>query len=395
MKRPRTGGDDEIARELQAWFPAAARDLPWRTHPRNPYHALVAEVMLQQTQVSRVIERFSAFIARFPRVSDLAAADEGQVLAMWSGLGYYRRARHLHAAARAIIAEHGGVVPSDPAALRALPGVGRYTAGAIASIAFGRAEPIVDGNVRRVLMRLEGRVFAATDRPGEGDREADRWAWARADELVGAATQPGVFNEALMELGATVCLPAPAAPRCDDCPWRARCIAKRDGTAGSIPPPKAAARQRTICCICLLARDARGRFAIEQRPATGMWAGLWQLPTIERDGRWPTAAALRDWAAMRGLSLARGAGGAGGAGGGRGGAEPLGEFTHQTTHRLVKFRVLAAVPVACRRKAATRRWVESFDGLGVSSAQERALALAAGAAAGIAVGTAAMRARVR
>lgn len=353
---PTGSTDAAITRELEAWFPAAARALPWRTSPRDPYNALVAEAMLQQTQVSRVIDRYTAFIARFPRVNDLAGASEGDVLAMWSGLGYYRRARLLHAAAKAIVTDHHGVVPHDPEVLRSLQGVGRYTAGAITSIAFDRPAPIVDGNVRRVLMRLHGRAFAPDD------RDAERWAWTRASELVHASASPAVFNEALMELGATVCVPPPAAPRCDQCPWAGRCNARREGTTNQIPAPKAAAKQRVVCCISLLARDARGRFLVEQRPSSGMWAGMWQLPTLERETRWPDDAAIRDFAAIRGLNLPTP-------------AEPLGTFTHQTTHRIVRFRVLAASPIACNRKSASRTWVDSFDGLGVSSAQQRALAL--------------------
>jgi A/G-specific adenine glycosylase len=154
---------------LEAWFPAAARALPWRER-RSGYHALVSEVMLQQTQVARVVEAFRAFVARFPGPAELAAAPEHEVLALWQGLGYYRRARHLHAAARAVCERHGGEVPADAASLRALPGIGRYTAGAISSIAFGRREPIVDGNVLRVLSRAAGRATRV------GDPADERWA---------------------------------------------------------------------------------------------------------------------------------------------------------------------------------------------------------------------------
>jgi A/G-specific adenine glycosylase len=168
---------------------------------------LVSELMLQQTQVSRVVERFANFMARFPTVRSLADAPEQEVLAAWQGLGYYRRARFLHRAAQAIRDMHGAEVPDNVAALAALPGVGRYTAGAIASIVFGQAAAIVDGNVLRVLSRL------ADHETRMGDPAAERWAWRESTRLVQVASAPGVTNEALMELGATVC--TPAAPRCD------------------------------------------------------------------------------------------------------------------------------------------------------------------------------------
>src|SRR5690606_18237159 len=161
---------------LCRWFHDHAREMPWRILPRDPYHALVSEFMLQQTQVSRVLEKFPAFLARFPTLRHLARADEQDVLAAWSGLGYYRRARNLHAAARAIADRFDGRVPASADDLRSLPGVGRYTAGAVASIVFNQPVPIVDGNVARVLIRLEGRDLAAD--------EGQPWAWTRAAELV-------------------------------------------------------------------------------------------------------------------------------------------------------------------------------------------------------------------
>ncbi|MCA9294882.1 MAG: A/G-specific adenine glycosylase, partial [Phycisphaerales bacterium] len=221
--------DRSRALAIEDWFRANARDLPWRA-ARSAYAGLVSESMLQQTQVARVVERFTQFMARFPTVHDLAAADEQEVLAIWQGLGYYRRARHLHQAAKAIVEEHDGVIPADINALRALPGVGRYTAGAIASIIYHRPEPIVDGNVYRVLARLD-----AQNKPAS-DAEAQRWGWSRASELVQLARDPGAFNEGMMELGATIC--TPRAPACSDCPVRAGCRAHADGRADVIPPPK-------------------------------------------------------------------------------------------------------------------------------------------------------------
>lgn len=282
----------ELAPLIERWFASAARELPWRVPPRtgtlrrDSYCALVAEAMLQQTQVSRVIEKYRAFIARFPTVHDLARADEHDVLAMWTGLGYYRRARHLHAAARQIVEDHGGVVPSDVAALRSLKGVGRYTAGAVASLAFDRPAPIVDGNVARVLLRVHGRD-AASDDPSVQD-----WLWERAEELARGASSPGDANEGLMELGATVCVPAPAKPGCDRCPLARSCQAMATGRQLEIPRPKARAKRAEARCVALRVERADGAVLLVRRPARGMWAGMWQVPTVEQTGQSPTSRTL-------------------------------------------------------------------------------------------------------
>lgn len=271
--------DVPVGRALRTWFAGARRDLPWRvvdpaTGRRDAYRVLVSEVMLQQTQVARVLEKYPEFLRRFPDVRALAGAGEHQVLAAWTGLGYYRRSRNLHAAAKAIVARHGGQVPRDPEALRALPGIGRYTAGAVASLAFGLPEPVVDGNVSRVLLRLHGRALASDD-PG-----ALAWTWDRATALVRASEDdPGALNEAMMELGATLC--TPRAPRCEQCPLRARCAARAAGAQESIPRPKARARQRRAWQIVLRIRGADGRVWLQRRPDRGLWAGLWQCPAEE------------------------------------------------------------------------------------------------------------------
>ncbi len=313
-----------LSSALEAWFPAAARTLPWRTE-RSGYRALVSELMLQQTQVSRVLGAFDRFVARFPDPRALAEAPEDEVLALWQGLGYYRRARLLQAAARAVCDRHGGTVPDDPEALRALPGVGRYTAGAIASIAFGRREPIVDGNVLRVLSRVAGRASRA------GDAADERWAWEQAGRLVEAATDPGVANEALMELGATVC--TPAAPRCDACPLAGRCAARRAGTQASIPLPRRPAARRTLHWHALVDSGPAG-LLLEQRPSRGLWAGLLQPPTAEADAPVATPELSERW----GTEI-----------------REVGAFVHVTSHRDVSFRVFvpraggaASVPGARR-----------------------------------------------
>ncbi|MBY0308847.1 MAG: NUDIX domain-containing protein [Phycisphaerales bacterium] len=365
-RKPAGDRDGSITRALTAWFERAARPLPWRTdiatatpRPRDPYHNLVAELMAQQTQLSRVVPAFEKFTVRFPTVADLAAADEADVLALWSGLGYYRRARNLHAAAQAVMTDHGGTVPSTAERLVSLPGVGRYTAGSLASIVFGERTPLVDGNVTRVLLRVEERVDL-TDPKG-----AATFAWARAAELVGHAAKPGRFNEGLMELGATICTPPPSLPDCPNCPLNRWCKAFADGMQDRIPAPKKVKDTPTVYCATLVARDKTGRFMLEQRPATGMWSNMWQCPTLESDTPIKPSD-LRVFAQMRSLdpaSLAK-----------------VGSLTRQTTHRTMAFDVYTATPVPCRRKQATVRWVARSDlgTVGISNAQLTVIRLATG-----------------
>lgn len=364
---PRTGKqasrDRSIAAALAVWFESSARALPWRTDfgprpkPRYPYHNLVAELMAQQTQLSRVIPKFGAFVARFPTVADLAAADEAEVLALWSGLGYYRRARNLHAAAKAVVAEHGGEVPRTAEALATLPGVGRYTAGSLASIVFGERTPLVDGNVTRVVLRLEGRGDLLEPKAMAG------FAWERAGELVEVAQKPGRFNEGLMELGATVCAAPPARPDCAACPLKKWCRACAEGMQDRIPAPKKAKQTPTVWCAAVVARDKQGRLMLEQRPAKGMWASMWQCPTLE-SGKDIGLAEVLAFAQMRSLDPAS--------------VKKVGAFVHQTTHRRMAFAVYGAEPVACRTKKSVMRWVsdEELGGVGISNAQRRVIDLA-------------------
>lgn len=310
--RARIARDGRIARAIAAWFGASARPLPWRITPRDPYLSLVSEFMLQQTQVGRVLERWPAFIGRFPSVRALARAAESEVLAAWSGMGYYARARRLHAAARAIVMRFGGRVPPDAPALRTLPGVGRYTAGAIASIVFNQPEPIVDGNVARVLLRLDGRVLDAP--------RASRWAWRRAGELVRSAAmtrgaRPAAVNEGLMELGAVVC--TPRRPGCARCPVRRDCVARARGLQDRIPRRTPGPARGTLFCSVVVARDTRSRLLVERRGDGGLWAGLWQAPTLERRDAAASRAEVERWIGLR--------------------VEPAGCFTHATTHRTVLF----------------------------------------------------------
>ncbi|NBQ15790.1 MAG: A/G-specific adenine glycosylase, partial [Proteobacteria bacterium] len=234
----------------------------------------MSEALLQQTQVARVVERFPEFMRRFPTPRAMVKAGPSAVLEAWRGLGYYRRARFLHRAAQAVRDMHGAEVPDNVAALAALPGIGRYTAGAIASIVFGQAAAIVDGNVLRVLSRL------ADHETRMGDPAAERWAWRESTRLVQVASAPGVTNEALMELGATVC--TPAAPRCDACPLAAQCAGRASDRAASIPAPRRSAARRTLYWHSLVHVDERG-VLLTERPPAGLWAGMLQPPTIESD----------------------------------------------------------------------------------------------------------------
>jgi A/G-specific adenine glycosylase len=213
---------------LVRWVRRDHRDLPWRLG-RDPYAIWVSEIMLQQTRVEVVVPYYERFLERFPDVEALAAAPLDDVLRAWAGLGYYRRARQLHAAAAIVARDHHGRLPADEAALRALPGIGRYTAGAIRSIAFGEPAPIVDGNVARVLSRL----FALPG--GPGDSVWERRLWTLAGQLV-PATDPSAFNQGLMELGATVC--TPRSPRCAACPLARHCRALAEGRPEAYPPPR-------------------------------------------------------------------------------------------------------------------------------------------------------------
>lgn len=253
--------DEEVFRKrLLAWYDVSARDLPWRKS-RDPYRVWVSEIMLQQTRVVAVIEHYHEFLKRFPTVQKLAAAREASVLAAWSGLGYYRRARMMHAAAKVMVREHKGRFPETAAAWRDLPGIGRYTSAAIASIAFGEAVAVVDGNVERVLQR--------TCRSALPDSEV----WEKAEALLDRK-RPGDFNQAMMELGATVC--TPRAPACLTCPVVELC-ATRGELRGAVKAPRQKKRE---IHYALDHRD--GKVFLVQRPLdASLMAGMWELPEIE------------------------------------------------------------------------------------------------------------------
>jgi len=337
-----------IGDRLVDWFRENARDLPWR-RDRDGYTALVAEAMLQQTQVARVVERYEEFLRRFPDVESLARADEQAVLAAWRGLGYYRRARHLHRAAQMIVEEFGGEVPATADHLRRLPGVGRYTAGAVASIVHGERAAMVDGNVQRVLAR----VFGLDGPPGEP--ETISTTWSIAEGLVNVAREPDALNEGLMELGATVC--TPVGPQCGSCPLSRFCAAKRTGRQAAIPPPKARAVQRSVHHHAAIVRRD-GLLLLEQRGANGLWSNMWQPPTVEAERKLTSGAVRASLAAACDAIRFRES------------------FTHQTTHRRITFHVYEARGVAPTNDGVWRR-PDDTDDLPMGAPHRRIVSAAA------------------
>jgi A/G-specific adenine glycosylase len=265
------GAHASLSRALLDWYMGVRRALPWRS-TRDPYYIWVSEIMLQQTQVATVIGFYERWIKRFPNVEALAAADENDVLRAWEGLGYYSRARNLQRAARQLVLLHGGRLPDTLEELRQLPGIGPYSAGAIASIAFGSDEPAVDGNIIRVLTRL----FSLSGDPKRAPLQGRIWALARALIPRGHA---GDFNQALMELGATCC--TPRAPRCGSCPVARHCKALSEDRVLDFPeaaPRRALTEERRVAAIV----RRRGRVLVARASSTAArWAGMWQFPDVE------------------------------------------------------------------------------------------------------------------
>jgi A/G-specific adenine glycosylase len=299
-----------------AWYRAHRRALPWREAP-EPYAILLSELMCQQTRIDTALPYFARFMARWPTLEALAAAEEDEVVHAWAGLGYYSRARNLHRAARAAAAAGG--LPADVEALRALPGIGPYTAGAIASIAFGLPAPVVDGNVERVLSRVDDREEDPRAAVGR------RALWDRAEALVRAADAPGDLNQALMELGALVC--TPRAPRCGACPWAERCLAARAGDPERLPNKAAKAPPRPVLGVAAVVRRG-GALLLGRRPP-GLLGGLWEPIGDEHDPSVHPEQALEQALRRRvGLTLRA--------------AAPLGEVVHTFTHRRLTLRVFAA-----------------------------------------------------
>ncbi len=285
---------------LRRWFARHARSFPWR-QTDDPYAIWVSETMLQQTQTATVVPYYERFMRRFPTVQALAAAPLDDVLKHWEGLGYYRRARNLHEAARQVVARHGGELPADEASLLALPGVGRYTAGAIRSLAFGQPAPVLDGNVRRLISRLDD-LSANID-----EAATERLLWQRAAELVDPQA-PGEMNEAMIELGATVCLPR--QPRCALCPLQDFCRAYAAGTQYERPvrsPRRRTPHYDVVAGIVWHASRPR-TVLIAQRPLDGMLGGLWEFPGGKvQDGETQPQALQRELQEELGIEVAVGA----------------------------------------------------------------------------------------
>ncbi len=325
-----------VRQPLLDWYRASHRDLPWR-RTRDPYAIWISETMLQQTRTETVIPYYERFLDQLPDVEALACADADEVLGLWAGLGYYSRARNLHTAAAAVVDRYGGKLPRDPELLRALPGVGRYTAGAIASIAFDRPAPIVDGNVARVLTRVHG------IREDVASAQTRARLWEEADRLA-RGSDPGALNQALMELGATLC--TPRAPRCPACPLRRRCAAHRAGDPEALPVKRKRSEPRRIRAAAGWVLR-RGRALAVRRPSGGLLGGLWELPGGEiRRGENPARALRRALRECVGLTLR--------------GVEPVGVVEHLFTHRrlhLHVFRCEAGAGRLRRRGIEGHRWL--------------------------------------
>lgn len=327
--------DDFIARLLH-WFDDHGRhDLPWQ-HPRSPYRVWLSEIMLQQTQVTTVIPYFLRFLQHFPTLPDLAAASNDAVMAQWAGLGYYARARNLHAAAKRCVELHGGDLPRDFDALHALPGIGRSTAGAILSQAWNDPFAILDGNVKRVLSRYHG----IDGFPGLPVIEKQLWAIAEAHVAKVRAGRMADYTQAQMDLGASVC--SRAKPACVICPLQDTCVARREGRTAELPTPKPSKTLPEREAVALLLRDAQQRVLLQKRPDTGIWAQLWTLPQAE------AGSDLQDWfdAHVDG-SLED--------------AEELPVLQHTFSHYRLHLQILSRKVRGLRVEEPTLRWVANDE----------------------------------
>ena len=266
--------DSDVASRLLAWFDIHGRtDLPWQQDPR-PYRVWVSEIMLQQTQVRAVIGYFERFTARFPDLASLAAADVDEVLHLWSGLGYYARARNLHEAARRVCEHHHGALPADIDALQSLPGIGRSTAGAILSLSLDQPHAILDGNVKRVLCRYH----AIEEWPGGGPVLRRLWTLAEGHT---PRQRSGAYSQAIMDLGATLC--TKKRPGCTHCPLSADCRALATNRVHDLPTPRPRAELPRRETVFLILREPRGSVRLERRPPSGIWGGLWGFPECTPD----------------------------------------------------------------------------------------------------------------
>jgi A/G-specific adenine glycosylase len=326
------GGDAAV--QLLAWYDRHRRSLPWRALPgerSDPYRVWLSEIMLQQTTVAAVGPYFERFIARWPDLGALAAAKLDEVLHAWQGLGYYARARNLHACARALVEKHGGRFPDAEAALRDLPGIGAYTAAAIAAIAFDRPATPVDGNIERVVARY---FLVRTPLP-DAKPELRRLA-----ATLTPAVRPGDFAQAAMDLGATIC--TPAKPKCVLCPWRDACRARRAGVAETLPARKPKAAKPLRCGVAFWAVRADGAALLRRRPPQGLLGGMMEVPSTDwRTEQWSLAAARRSapvkarWRLLPGI------------------------VRHSFTHFDLELQILsgAVAPKDCRATSVAGEWV--------------------------------------
>jgi A/G-specific adenine glycosylase len=309
-----------ISAKLLGWYDTNARSLPWRSDP-TPYKVWVSEIMLQQTQVETVIPYFQRFINRFPDLSRLALAEEIEVLQVWEGLGYYSRARNLHKAARLLVEDYDGKIPADSVTLKSLPGIGGYTAGAIASMAFGAPEPALDANIRRVTIRL----LDLHEPPGS---KQDGRLWDFLRQIL-PDTRTGDFNQALMDLGSAVCLPA--QPVCQVCPLQGNCLAFQRGTQAELPVRKPKARiPHKLVVAAVITRGSEVLLA--RRPSDGMLGNLWEYPggSVPEDSQDLTDALKALLGSRFGLSVDV--------------VSPFGTFKHAYTHFRITLHAFACEP---------------------------------------------------
>lgn len=372
----------KLRRLLLRWYKKSARDLPWR-RTRDPYAIWVSETMLQQTTVEAVLPYYGRFLARYPGVIALSQSREDDLLALWSGLGYYRRARNMRAAASLIVERYSGRFPASLEELRALPGIGRYTAGAIGSIVFGLRAAVVDGNVARVLTRLYA-LPAGDGGAGNGPKDAD--LWRIAEEIV-PSNSPGDWNQALMELGARIC--RPSAPACPACPVATICRALAAGDPVRFSPMKKRPPSVEIRAH-LVAIERRGRILLVRRPASELLGGLWELPgTLASALRDTVAREPRRWEVREGERRVRVTGPREASSfqlGAELGFEPvrlerIGTVSHSVTHRrltldLWRAGAPARIPSSLRRSRSERHlWIvpEDLGSVPMGAASRKAL----------------------
>lgn len=334
-----------IRRKLLAWYDRNKRDLPWRRRRRDPYAQWVAEIMLQQTRVETVLRYYDPFLAQFPNVEALARARHEAVLKAWEGLGYYRRALHLHKAARELTAARSDL-PTTASSLRTMQGIGEYTAAAIASIAYDEPAAAVDGNVARVISRLIG--LADTTSTG-----ARRQIQFEADRLL-SRNRPGDFNQAWMDLGSSVCLPR--SPNCERCPLRNHCMTGSNG--GRLPGTKSPPKVESLNVLVALI-ESENRLLMRRRPVGGLWSGLWEFPSL--DGEWrDVSSGFRTLAENHQLNIPDR-------------PKRLGLVRHELTHRRIRFHVYTVQLDGSAGRRRSARWVteEAIKRLPVSTAHRR------------------------